>query len=62
MQSSFDVQHVKEGVMHTKISFTNLFESTNHTRSVGHLPNVETNNTKNTLLHSTDICNSNEDV
>lgn len=54
--------NVKEGVMHSAISFKNLFESTDHTRSVGHWSNVETNNTKTTLSHSTRICNSNYDV
>lgn len=54
--------NVKEGVMLSKISFKNLIESTNHTKSVGHLSNVVTNNTKTTLSHSTRICNSNYDV
>lgn len=48
--------------MHSKISFRNLFESTNHTLSVGPLSNFETNNTKTTLSHSTGICNSNYDI
>lgn len=54
--------NVKEGVMHRIISFKILFESTNHTKSVGHLSNLETNNTKTTLSQSTSICNSNYDV
>lgn len=51
--------NVKVGMMHSKISFKNLFESTNHTVSVEPLSNVQTNNTKTTLSHSTGICNSN---
>lgn len=36
--------------MHNKISFKILFESGHHNTSVGPLSNVETNNTKTTLV------------
>lgn len=45
-QSSPDVQ---KGVMHTKISFTNLFRSTNHSRSVGYFPKCGSKQYKKTL-------------
>lgn len=54
--------NVREGVLRSKISFKNLFESTYHSRSVRHLSDVETNNTKSTLSHSAGICNSNYNV
>lgn len=48
--------NVKEGVMHRNISSKILFEST---ASVGHLSNLEMNNTKTTLSPLSRICNSN---